>query len=51
VRDEPDNWRQIPRVDHLNHALAHIHAHGAGDTQDDHLAHSACRLLFALETE
>jgi hypothetical protein len=50
-RYAPDNWRKIPRVDHLNHAIAHIFAHGAGDTQDDHLAHAACRLLMALETQ
>src|SRR5262249_45742671 len=47
----PDNWRKIPCADHLNHALAHVFAYGAGDTSDDHLAHAACRLLFALETE
>jgi len=47
----PNNWRKIARVDHLNHALAHLCAHGAGDTQDDHLAHAACRILMALETK
>jgi len=45
-----DNWRKIPRKDHLNHALAHIFAHLAGDDADDHLNHAACRLLFAMET-
>jgi len=44
-----DNWRNIPLTDHLNHAMAHIFAHFAGDQQDIHIAHAACRLLFALE--
>lgn len=44
-----DNWRQIVVADHLNHALVHIHAFLAGDSQDDHLEHAACRMLFALE--
>jgi len=42
------NWENIPVQDHLNRALIHIHCHLAGDTQDDHLAHAACRVLFAL---
>lgn len=46
----PDNWRKIPRKDHLDHALTHLFAYIAGDEQDDHLEHAACRLLFALET-
>lgn len=46
-----DNWRSIPKVEHINHALAHIFAFGAGDRQDDHLTHAACRILFAMETE
>ena len=45
----PDNWRQVPRADHLNHALVHLFAYEAGDRQDDHLEHAACRLLMALE--
>jgi hypothetical protein len=45
-----DNWRRIPRKDHVNHALAHIFAHLAGDDTDDHLNHAACRILFAMET-
>ena len=47
----PDNWRRIARVDHVNHALAHLFALGAGDPSDNHLEHAACRLLFALETD
>lgn len=46
-----DNWRAIPRKDHMNHALTHMLTHRAGDQTDHHLAHAACRLLFALETE
>jgi hypothetical protein len=45
----PDNWRLIGREDHLNHALVHVFAYLAGDRQDDHLEHAACRLLMALE--
>ena len=45
-----DNWRKIARVDHLNHALAHLCAYCMGDNQDDHLGHAATRILFALET-
>ena len=41
------NWREIPVNDNLNHALAHIYAHLAGDVQDDHLGHALCRLMFA----
>ena len=46
-----ETWRQVPRSVHLNHALTHLLAHSAGDTSDEHLAHAATRLLFALETE
>jgi hypothetical protein len=44
-----DNWRGIPVADHLNHALIHALAYLAGDAQDDHLEHFACRALMALE--
>ena len=46
-----DNWRKIPCEDHLNHALAHIFAAFAGDTQDDHLGHAFCRLMMACAPE
>lgn len=46
-----NNWRGIPVADHLNHALTHLFAHLAGDEQDDHLEHAACRLLMALDTK
>lgn len=45
----PNNWRAIPIGDNLNHALTHVLAYLAGDTQDDHLEHAACRILFALD--
>ena len=47
----PDNWKLIPASQHLNHALVHIAAHLDGDTSDAHLAHAACRLMFAIECE
>lgn len=45
-----ENWRGLSLADHINHAFVHILAYLAGDTQDDHLGHAACRMLFALET-
>lgn len=46
-----DNWRGIPVADHINHAMIHVLAWLAGDRQDDHLSHFACRALMALEME
>lgn len=46
-----NNWRKIPTQDHINHALTHIFGYLAGDTQDDHLGHAFCRLMFAIGTE
>lgn len=45
----PDAWRALPVAGHVNHALAHLLAFLAGDTQEAHLAHAAARLLFAGE--
>ncbi len=50
-RYEPNNWRLIPEEEHINHALIHIIAHLAGDTQDDHINHALCRLMMAKATE
>ena len=50
-RYEPNNWRLIPQESHINHALIHLVAHLAGDTQDDHLDHALCRLMMAYATE
>jgi len=44
-----DNWRGVPINDQLGHALQHVYGYLAGDISDDHLAHAACRILFALE--
>lgn len=43
------NWRSIRIPSHLNHAMTHILSYLAGDGQDEHLEHAACRLLFALD--
>ena len=43
------NYTKICTVDHLNHALQHIYAFLAGDTQDDHLGHAIVRLMFAYD--
>lgn len=48
-RYAPNNWRKIPRSSHINHAVGHILAEIAGDNQDNHLEHAACRLLMAIE--
>ena len=45
-----NNWRLIPREDHINHALIHLIALLAGDTQDEHKGHAMCRLHMALAT-
>lgn len=50
-RYAPNNWRLIPEEEHINHALVHIIAHLAGDTQDDHINHALCRLMMAMSTD
>lgn len=50
-RYAPNNWRLIPQEEHINHALIHLMAHLAGDTQDDHINHALCRLMMAKATE
>ena len=50
-RYEPNNWRLIPQEEHINHALIHLVAAVAGDTQDDHIDHALCRLMMALSTK
>ena len=45
------NWRLIPREQHINHALIHLVAILAKDTQDDHLEHAICRLMMAIATK
>lgn len=46
-----NNWRLIPREQHLNHAMNHIFAMALGDEQDDHKSAAICRLHMALATK
>lgn len=44
-----ENWHRLSVREHLNHMLAHAAAYLAGDGQDAHLEHVACRAMMALE--
>lgn len=47
-----NNWEKgFPVNCILNHALAHILNHLAGDRSEDHLGHAAANLLMAIDTE
>ena len=46
-----DNWRRIPARDHVNHAIIHLYAHLAGDTQEPHLINAFCRCMMAIATK
>lgn len=48
TRYKRDNWRYLEVEEHLNHALQHIFAYMAGDTQDEHLEHAMWRLHAAV---
>ena len=48
---DDNNYKLIPKEDHLGRALTHILSYLAGDRSNNHLSHAATRLLFALELD
>lgn len=53
-----ENWRNIPTMDHINKAVAHLYAYKLSTQnrlsdadKDDHLGHAFCRLMFACGVE
>ena len=48
---DDENYKKIDKLDHIGRALSHIYSYLAGDTSNEHLSHSACRILMALELD
>lgn len=45
----PGGWRRIPTDQHIGRAMGHIVRFMQGEEGENHLAHAACRLAFAIE--
>lgn len=48
---DDNNYKKIPKMEHIGRALTHIFAYMAGDRSNEHLVHAACRMLMALELD